>query len=108
MAKIMRQTIAVMTSSRAEANILRIELKLLRNRLVMIPQSALLNITMNTSGSKSTSEIVWIGFSTKEFDSLLETNKSTIKLHTIESTYMNTFWTIKWTPAPVSLTRNSV
>lgn len=49
-AKSIQHIIAVMTSSKAEANILRIELKLLRNKEVIIPQSALLIITLNTSG----------------------------------------------------------
>jgi hypothetical protein len=46
-----KQTIAVITSSMADAKIFRIELKFFRKRLVMIPQSALFSMTMKTMGS---------------------------------------------------------
>jgi hypothetical protein len=97
MEKIIQQTTAVMINSIADANILRMELKFLRNNDVMIPHRELLNMTRKTRGSKRILEKVSKGESKKDWvivaslGSVVGNINIPIKLHTIESIYMKVF-----------------
>jgi hypothetical protein len=94
---------AVNINSRALANVFNMEFKFLRKKLVMIPIAALLNMMMMT-----------LNWNTDAKESRVKAPKrlpwqsSIPALHTIESTYMKTFWTYILTPAPTPFNRYSL
>jgi len=96
-------SIAVMTSSNAEANAFRIEFSFWRERLVMMPRTALLRMRMRTRGLAIEEREGEVKALCK---SPLAPSRRT--LHRMESRYMNTFCIMISISAPFPLIRYSL
>lgn len=86
-----QQTTAVKDNSKAEANVFRMEFRFFKKMLVTMPQSALLNITNKTVGSRSAAKKLSLD---NALGSLLPppcAKVSTTRLQIMESMYMYMF-----------------
>lgn len=100
---IIQHEMAVKIISIAPANVLRIEFRFFKKTEVTIPQAEPFSITAITRG--------WNTDSKDELEKTVVASPFTNKtkmLHTIQSTYMNTFCNIIWTSAPTSFSRYSL
>lgn len=86
MPKSSQQKTAVNMSSRALANVFKIELRVLRKKLVIMPMAALFSMISSTVGRRTAPRAA--GWNAA---CMLPCTISTPALQMIESTYMNTF-----------------
>ena len=101
--KIIQHNTAVNISSKALANVFKMEFKFLRNRLVTIPMAALFTTMIKTPGCKMAEML--LGWKALVSSPL---KPSTTALQTMESRYMKTFCSMMWTSTPLSFNRYSL
>ena len=101
--KINQHRTAVNISSKALAKVFKIEFRFLKNRLVVMPMAALLNMIARTMGLPSEATL-----STVKAPVSSPRKPNTTTLQKMESTYMNMFCIIMCTSQPRSLSRYSL
>ena len=101
--KIIQHKTAVNINSIALANIFKIEFKFFKNKLVVIPASALLKIIKRTGITNTCDSDCLLN---ADINSPLKYKSETLQI--IESTYINIFCIKIFTSAPLSLSKYSL